>query len=118
MWYIRKPTSSIDIFPKVEGGVGSERGVEGRGVAEAAQRRAVGGQWPADALLPQVPHEELEADKGEDGQRKHRQDHHVHHLLHRLDESAHDGLQTWEPSKGGQTPEVGPAVPLEFCKKV
>ena len=82
--------------------VGGERAVEGRGVAEVPQQRVVGGGRPADALLPEVPHEELEADQGEDGQREHRQDHDVHHLLHRLDQSAHDGLQTWGHG-GGQT---------------
>lgn len=116
---IQEPTRSVNIFSKVEGGgIGSQRGIERRAVAEAFQRRAVGKRWPADALLPQVPHEELEANEGENGQRKHRQDHHVHHLLHRLDQSSHNGLQTWEPSRGGQIPEVEPpptGASKEFC---
>ena len=49
---------------------------------------------PDDALLPQVAHEELQANQGEDAQAEHGQDHHVRQLLHRLDQSAHDGLQT------------------------
>ena len=46
-------------------------------------------------LLPQVAHEELQADEGEDAETEHGEDHHVRQLLHRLDQGAHDGLQAW-----------------------
>lgn len=64
----------------VEGGVGWQAAVD-------AVRRA------ADTLLPQVSHEELQADEGEDAQTEDGEDHHVGELLHRLDQSADDGLQ-------------------------
>ena len=48
----------------------------------------------ADALLPQQPHEELQADEGEHAETEDGQDHHVCQLPHRLDQSADDGLQT------------------------
>lgn len=49
----------------------------------------------ADALLPQQPHEELQADEGEHAQAEDGQDHDVGQLPHRLDQSAHDGFQTF-----------------------
>lgn len=48
----------------------------------------------ADALLSQQPHEKLQADEGEHAETEDGQDHHVCQLLHRLDQSADDGLQT------------------------
>ena len=48
----------------------------------------------ADALLPQQPHEKLQADEGEHAETEDGQDHHVGQLLHRLDQSADNGLQT------------------------
>lgn len=71
----------------VEGGVLRQAAVD-------AVRRA------ADALLPQVPHEELQADEGEDAQAEDGEDHHVGQLLHRLDQSAHDGLQAYQTARG------------------
>jgi len=47
----------------------------------------------ADTLLPQVAHEELQADEGEHAEADHGQDHDVRQLLYRLDQRAHDGLQ-------------------------
>ena len=49
----------------------------------------------ADALLTEDPHEELQADEGEHAQTEHGKDHHVGQLLHWLDQSTNDGLQTW-----------------------
>lgn len=48
-----------------------------------------------DALLSQETHEELQADEGEHAEAEDGQDHHVGQLPHRLDQSAHNGLQTW-----------------------
>ena len=64
-----------------EGSVGAVGGVDA--VCEAA-----------DALLPQQPHEKLQADEGEHAETEDGQDHHVGQLLHRLDQSANNGLQT------------------------
>lgn len=47
------------------------------------------------ALLPQQPHEELQADEGEHAEAEDGQDHHVRQLPHRLDQSAHNGFQTF-----------------------
>lgn len=48
-----------------------------------------------DALLRQDAHVDLQAQQGEDGQREQRQDDDVTQILHRLDHSSHDGLQSW-----------------------
>lgn len=59
----------------------------------------------ADALLSQEPHEKLQADEGEDAETEDRQDHHVRQLLHRLDQSTDDGLQTsMEEERQEKTP--------------
>lgn len=50
--------------------------------------------WDENAFLPQVSHEELEANQGKDTETKDGQDHGISQLLHWLDESADDGLQT------------------------
>lgn len=50
----------------------------------------------ADALLSQQPHEELQADEGEDAEAEDGQDHHVCQLPHGLDQSTDDGLQTFD----------------------
>lgn len=47
---------------------------------------------PDDALIPQVPHEELQSNQSEDTETEDGQDHHVRQLLHRLDQSTYDGL--------------------------
>lgn len=47
-----------------------------------------------NALLSQQPHEKLQADEGEHAETEDSQDHHVCQLLHRLDQSPDDGLQT------------------------
>lgn len=47
----------------------------------------------ADAFLPQVSHEELQANKSEDAQTEDGEDHHISEFLHRLDQSSDDGLQ-------------------------
>lgn len=52
------------------------------------------------ALLPQQPHEELQADEGEHAEAKDGQDHDVCQLPHRLDQSAHDGLQAFTGGGG------------------
>lgn len=49
--------------------------------------------WPEDALVTKVPHEQLQADQRKDAETEDGQDHHIRQLLHRLDQSAHDGLQ-------------------------
>ena len=48
-----------------------------------------------DTLLPQVAHEELQADEGENTETEDSQDHHVCQLLHGLDQCTHNGLQSW-----------------------
>lgn len=48
-----------------------------------------------DALLPQQPHEELQADEGEHAEAKDGEDHDICQLPHRLDQSAHDGFQAF-----------------------
>ena len=45
-------------------------------------------------LVPQVAHEQLEADEGKHTEAEDGEDHHVGELLHRLDQSSHNGLQT------------------------
>lgn len=70
-----------------EGGVGVE------GVVDAVR-------CAADALLPQVTHEELQANEGKHTEAEHGQDHHVRQLLHRLDQRAHNGLQACPRSIG------------------
>lgn len=56
----------------VEGGVGWQ------GVIEAVCRAP-------HTLLPQISHEELQANKCKDTEAEDREDHHVSELLHRLD---------------------------------
>lgn len=73
--------------------VAEEGGVGGQAAVEAVRRAA-------HALLPQVSHEELQADEGEDAQAEDSEDHHVSQLLHRLDQSAHDGLQACRRTTG------------------
>ena len=73
--------------------VAEEGGVGGHAVVEAVFR-------VADTFLPQVPHEQLQADEGEDAQAEHGEDHHVRQLLHRLDQSAHDRLQACRHPEG------------------
>lgn len=61
-----------------------------------ARPRSIGiieGRGPADALLPQVSHEELQPHQGKDTQAENGEDHHVRQLLHRLDQCPHDCLQ-------------------------
>lgn len=48
---------------------------------------------PPHTLLPKVPHEELEADEGEDAQAEDCEDHDVRELLHGLDQSPNNCLQ-------------------------
>ena len=47
----------------------------------------------SDALLREHAHVDLEAEKGEDGEREHGEDDDVLQVLHRLDHSAHDRFQ-------------------------
>ena len=67
----------------------------------------------ADTFVPQVAHEELQADEGEDTEAEDREDHHIGQLLHGLDQGPHDGLQTWggknEQGAGSPTGTVLPA---------
>lgn len=53
----------------------------------------------ADTLLPQEAHEKLQANQSKHAQTEDGQDHHVRQLLHRLDQSTHDGLQTFMEEK-------------------
>lgn len=48
----------------------------------------------AHTLVAEVAHEELQADEREDTEAEDCEDHDVGQLLHRLDQSPHDGLQT------------------------
>lgn len=48
---------------------------------------------PEDALVAEVPHEQLQSDQCKDAETEDSQDHHIRQLLHRLDESTHNGLQ-------------------------
>lgn len=75
------PTFIVDIFFPVEAS---------GAVLEIALVEVYG---PYDTLVPKVPHEELQANQGENTQAEHRQDHHVRQLLHRLNEGAHNCLQ-------------------------
>jgi len=76
-----------------DAGVESRVVIAGGGGAVAAAVGGVGGERHAHALLPQVAHEELQADEGEDAEAEDGEDHDVRQLLHGLDERAHDGLQ-------------------------
>lgn len=65
-----------------------------------AEEGGIGGQaavdtvrCAADAFLPQVSHEELQADESEDAQTEDGEDHHIGEFLHRLDQSSDNGLQ-------------------------
>lgn len=53
-----------------------------------------------DALLPQQPHEELQADECEHTQTKDGQDHDICQLPHRLDQSPHNGFQAFTGRRG------------------
>ncbi len=64
-----------------EGCVGAVRGVNA--VREAA-----------DTLLSQQPHEKLQTNEGKHAEAEDSQDHHVCQLLHGLDQSTDDRLQT------------------------
>lgn len=55
-----------------EGDVGGQAAVDAVGSA-------------ADTFLPQIPHEELQADESKDAQAEDGKDHHISQLLHRLD---------------------------------
>lgn len=46
--------------------------------------------------MPEVPHEELQADEGKDAQAEDGEDHDIRELLHRLDQRPDDRLQPWE----------------------
>lgn len=48
---------------------------------------------PGHALVPQVPHEELQPNECKDAKTEDGQNHYIRQLLHRLDQGAHDGLQ-------------------------
>lgn len=80
-------TLIVDVLRPVEGGVEAQQAR----VAVVAAAAAV--VHDAHALLPQVAHEELQADQGEDAEAEHGENHHVRQLLHRLYQGAHDGLQ-------------------------
>lgn len=62
---------------------------------------AVGAGWRTHALLPQVAHEELQSDEGEDAEAEHGEDHHVRKFFHRLDQCTNDGLQAWIGGRAG-----------------
>lgn len=68
------------------------------GAVGAAEHREV-----ANALVPQVAHEELQADEGKDAEAENREDHHIGQLLHRLDQGPHDGLQAWGRRGGARS---------------
>lgn len=51
-------------------------------------------RWNQDTLLPQVSHEELQTNQSEYTEAEHRQDHDVRQLLHCLNESSDNRLQT------------------------
>lgn len=73
-------------------------GAPGPVVADKGCIGTVGGvdavRETADALLSQQPHEKLQANEGKHTEAEDSQDHHVCQLLHGLDQSADDGLQT------------------------
>lgn len=54
-----------------------------------------GVDWPDHTLVAQVAHEKLETNEGKDTQAEDGQDHHIRKLLHRLDQGAHNGFQSW-----------------------
>lgn len=53
--------------------------------------------------MPQVAHEKLQADEGEDTEAEDSENHHISQLLHRLDQGSHDCLQAWESEAGSPT---------------
>lgn len=48
---------------------------------------------PHHTLVSKIPHEQLQANQGENTQAEHGQDHHIRQLLHRLNEGAYNCLQ-------------------------
>lgn len=80
-------TLIVHVLRPVEGGVEAQQACVGVIAAAAVVVN------DAHALLPQVAHEELQADQGKDAEAEHGENHHVRQLLHRLDQGAHDGLQ-------------------------
>lgn len=108
---VARLTFVVDVLRPVEvlRGVLRQRRVEFR--QSAVEERIVGGDVAAvgagghaHALLPQVAHEQLQSDEGEDAEAEHGEDHHVRKFLHRLDQRADDGLQAWV---GGRVRGVG-----------
>lgn len=68
----------------------------------------------AHTLVPQVAHEELQADEGEDAEAEDGEDHHIGQLLHGLDQRPHNGLQALgvaTTSRESPT-RTGPPTPL------
>lgn len=101
-------TVIVDVLRPVERylrGVGGIRGVEfqqkiaGKHHVIGGAVGAVGGiaaDWKTNALLPQVAHEELQADEGKDTEAENGEDHDVWQLLYRLDQCTNYGLQTFK----------------------
>ena len=73
------------------GVVAVESGVEGVGRCVVAHQQ----RWHQDTFLPQVSHEKLQANQSEDTEAEHSQDHDISQLLHRLDKSSNNRLQTY-----------------------
>lgn len=102
-------TFIVDVGFEIEGAVAGEVAINA--IGEVAVERCVGQRGvvqpkvphqsviegrPPHALVPEVPHEELEADEGEDAQAEDGEDHDVRELLHRLDQRSDNRLQPWD----------------------
>lgn len=102
-------TCVFNIFNEIEGTVWIYCIIDPHGVVEGHSVIKCGGggvkelkcsficfEGPSHTFLTQISHEQLKANKGENGKSEDSQNHDVHHFLHWLDQSAHDGFQTWQ----------------------
>lgn len=107
---IVKHTCVFNIILEVEGAVGicciieAHGVVEGQGVVEwygGVKKFKLSSilDGPSDTFLSQISHKELKANEGENSKGEDGQNHDVHHFLHWLDQSSHDGFQTWNTSE-------------------
>lgn len=48
-----------------------------------------------DTLLPQIPHEQLQANESKHAETEDSEDHDIRQFLHRLNQGANDGFKTW-----------------------
>lgn len=106
VWYV-KHTCVFNVFNEIEGTVGICT-IDWHGVVkevsvikccscvEEFKCSFVCFDGPSHTFLTQVSHKKLKADEGKNSKSKDSQNHDVHHFLHWLDQSSHDGFQTWQ----------------------